>query len=395
MSNVIVFRPPPDPTNPVPLPDNVATTWEGVMEKLSEPSRGGRRILEFDDTNQNCVIPPGDSAYDMRDVSWAGLGPLTGRPRSKVVIADGAQFRNLRMIGGQITIINRATTISPVSDFGTPPNSISQVQIGMRDDCGSTHIVNQGTRPLFEVGTNRVFFFLENCLFGVTILGDVSTSPLIHVSGANNQLTLNLFGQTNLGENVVHAEGNAQVLIGAFGLGAQVAARQETITNPDHNPSGSGVLRISGPGRIQRQIFPPLTQPAVSESGQLANLGLPNALIRCDGRMSTVLSLPRIVGEFTVVPGNGALYTGGQELIFSEVMGGSRLSVKPAPGDTIDGREVRVKIGRRGSRTFVSDGESNWITTAMFPGRPLPANQGGPNFDVVKARKSRRRSHAR
>jgi hypothetical protein len=366
------------------------------MERLSEPSPGGRRILEFDDTNQTCVIPADDSTYDMRDVSWAGLGPLTGRPRSKVEIADGAQFKNLRMIGGQITIINKATTISPISDFGTPSNSNSQVQIGMRDDCGSTHIVNQGTRPLFEVGSNRVFFFLQNCLFGVTILGDVSTSPLIHVNGANNQLTLNLFGQTNLGENVVHAEGNAQVLIGAFGLGAQIAARQEAITNPDNVPSGSGVLRINAPGRIQRQIFPPLTQPAVSESGSAGNLGLPNALIRCDGRKSTVLILPRIVGnDFTVVPGNGALYTGGQELTFAEVMGGSRLSVKPASGDTIDGRKVLVRIGRRGSRTFVSDGESNWITTAVVPGRPRPSGQGGPDFDVVKARRSRRRSLGR
>jgi hypothetical protein len=55
------------------------------------------------------------------------------------------------------------------------------------------------------------------------------------------------------------------------------------------------------------------------------------------------------------------LYSGGQEVVVAEVVGGSRLKVRPSPGDTIDGGTV-VHIGKHGSRTFVSDGVSNWIT---------------------------------
>jgi len=111
----------------------------------------GRKIIEFDDSlvfgsaNPGCQIPAGQ--WPMKDVMWAGFGPRSGVSRSTVVIRSGAQFAGLRMIGGQITIINLAAPPdpSPISDFVKG----DQVQIGMRDDCGNTQMVNQGKVPLF------------------------------------------------------------------------------------------------------------------------------------------------------------------------------------------------------------------------------------------------------
>jgi hypothetical protein len=58
-----------------------------------------------------------------------------------------------------------------------------------------------------------------------------------------------------------------------------------------------------------------------------------------------------------------ATYSGGQEVVIAEVSGGAHLRVRPAGGDTIDGFTAAVRIGAFESRTFASDGESNWITT--------------------------------
>ena len=89
----------------------------------------------------------------------------------------------------------------------------------------------------------------------------------------------------------------------------------------------------------------------------------PNVLIRCDGTPPGFTQvLPRIATEFTIGNSTVSLYSGGQEVVVAEVVGGSKLKVRPAPGDTIDGEASQVHIGKHGSRTFVSDGVSNWIT---------------------------------
>ncbi|HEX8802279.1 MAG TPA: hypothetical protein VF772_26890, partial [Terriglobales bacterium] len=72
--------------------------------------------------------------------------------------------------------------------------------------------------------------------------------------------------------------------------------------------------------------------------------------------------LPGITTGFTISSGNVKLYSGGQEVVVAEVVGGEHLKVRAAPGDTIDGSPDEVHIGKHGSRTFVSDGVSNWIT---------------------------------
>lgn len=46
----------------------------------------------------------------MKDVMWAGFGPRRGRSPTNVEILSGAEFTDLRMIGGQIRIVNQATS---------------------------------------------------------------------------------------------------------------------------------------------------------------------------------------------------------------------------------------------------------------------------------------------
>lgn len=112
----------------------------------------------------------------MKDVMWAGFGPRPGVPRTTVEILSGAQFKDLRMIGGQITIVNSAMepSPSPVSDFVDGEN---HVQIGMRDDCGNTQFVNPGDVPMFDLGSNSAIFFVQNCLFGMPIPGNAPNKP--------------------------------------------------------------------------------------------------------------------------------------------------------------------------------------------------------------------------
>ena len=56
-------------------------------------------------------------------------------------------------------------------------------------------------------------------------------------------------------------------------------------------------------------------------------------------------------------------------MVVADVKGGTKLKVSPAPGtgDTIDGAPGPVHIHKHGSRTFVSDGVSNWITISVVP----------------------------
>jgi len=76
-------------------------------------------MIEFDDSLAPCDIPAG--TWPMKDVMWAGFGPRQGKPRPIVNILSGAQFTNLRMIGGQITIVNKV--MSPLHQSQISPTA--------------------------------------------------------------------------------------------------------------------------------------------------------------------------------------------------------------------------------------------------------------------------------
>jgi hypothetical protein len=345
--------------------DHVFTNWETLVDAMMTVE--GRKVLEFDDSVQSpCVIPPvpnGRGPWQMRDVSWAGFGPRPGRFRPLVHIREGARFSDFRMVGGQITIVNLATTTSPISDF----KNGDHVQIGLRDDAGNTELRNEGAAPLFHVEANSAFFFVQNCLFGVS-----SAHPLIRYvihAGATPQrpLILNLLGLNQTGENVVEATDGAPVLFNAHSPAAQVGADQSRITD------AGGILRFLPVGRIQRQVLPlpplpPAQQPLLPSVGAQF-FTLPNVVLRCDGRPpGFVQVLPKIVGGFTMGQAAVPVYSGGQEAIVAELEGGPRLRVSPTAGDKIDGvLEAEVRIAPHGSRTFLSDGLDNWITISVVP----------------------------
>lgn len=238
--NLFVFRPLGTQVG------NVFNDWPSLISAMSGVE--GRKVIEFDDSlvahDPHCEIPAGQ--WPMKDVMWAGFGPRPGVPRTIVHILSGAEFTDLRMIGGQITILNKVMQPfpSPVSDIAKGDH----VQIGLRDDCGNTQIANQGDVPMFDLRSNSALFFVQNCLFGMP-LGTQPISPLIR-QRAGSQLTLNLLGQNQTGPNLVLSETGALVLFGALSSAAQVAEDQTSITN------NGGRYDFGPQGRIQRQVVP-------------------------------------------------------------------------------------------------------------------------------------------
>ena len=304
--NVFVFRPQGI------AHDNVFSDWQALVTAMS--SVEGRKMLEFDDSLvpaavRRCEIPAG--TWPMTDVTWAGFGPRPGVPRPRVDILSGAQLPGLRMIGN-------VTVVGQVFDG------------------------------------NSVFFFIQNCIFGIGSLNVPSTSPLIRFRGEKKVLALNLLGLNQTGPNVVRTEGTATVLFGALSSAAQVAFDQTTIVN-DHY--------VFGPqGRIQRHVLPRPPAPPWKASEEVQKINKPNVLLRFDGTNELTYELPSISEGFTIGNTSVPLYSGGQEVVIAEVAGGTKLKVRPASKDTIDGSPDDVRIGRRGSKTFISDGLDNWIT---------------------------------
>jgi hypothetical protein len=341
--------------------NNVFTDWPSLMTALG--SVEGRKILEFDDSaltgGKPCLIPPG--THPMRDVMWAGFGPKKGAPRSNVAIVEGARFTELRMIGGQITIDNRATTTSPIDDFVDGGAEANHIQIGMRDDCGNTQIMNSGTAPLFDFGKSNVLLFAQNCLLGIDIRNG-PLHPLIRQK-TGGVLTINLIGQSQVGQNLVASEIGATMRFGALSSATQIAVRQDTIL---------GSNDFAPVTRIQRKVRPRPPLAPTKTALAVDTFAKPNELLRCDGHgedgQGFTQPLPQIKGGFSVRAGI-PLYTGGQEIVVAEVAGGKKLSVQASSGDTIDGSAAAVRFRAHESRIFASDGESDWITIASHNSR--------------------------
>jgi len=124
--------------------------------------------------------------------------------------------------------VNKATTTSPIADF----QNGDHVQIGLRDDAGNAELINEGTAPLFHVEANGAVFFIQNCLFGVSVK---SAHPLIRYvlpagTSSPKPLILNLLGQNQTGNNVVEAGPGAPVPT-ALSTATIAAASITTVSN--------------------------------------------------------------------------------------------------------------------------------------------------------------------
>jgi hypothetical protein len=369
--------------------DNVYTDFVKLVDDMRKVD--GRKILEFDDSltialpERGCSITaappnkyPGD-AYPMDDVVWAGFAPNENGPRAIVRIKEGAKFANLRMIGGQITVDNQAVSTSPISDFRDGPTNAGKnhVQIGLRDDCGNPQLFNSGDAPMFDLGDagsqgRTVMFFAQNALLGIRLAAaqGVDPKPLIR-QGANVDLTINFIGQNQTGNGLIESTGTRRARLGALSSATQIGAK-------NINEDGHQFAPVT---RIQRKVQPhPPNPPATSHlqptnptppAGELGQIGLPNLLLRCDGRGTDgsgfTVNLPKIAGGFFFsMQDRTALYTGGQEIIVAEISGGDNLRVQAFQGlpepDTIDGSTAAVMLEGKQARTFASDGLNNWIT---------------------------------
>ena len=230
--------------------DNVFTNWETLVDAMLTVE--GRKILEFDDSVQpQCVIPPvpiGRDAWQMKDVSWAGFGPRPGKFRPVVHILEGAKFSDFRMIGGQITIENHATTTSPISDF----KNGDHVQIGLRDDAGNTELINEGAAPLFTCRSQLGFFLPPELLVWRQ---PTSTHPLIrYVIPAGppplRPLVLNLLGQNQTGKTSSRRATARRSCL------ARSAPRRRSAPTRVRITDSGGIFRFLPVGRIQRQVLP-------------------------------------------------------------------------------------------------------------------------------------------
>jgi hypothetical protein len=246
------------------------------------------------------------------------------------------------MFGGSLTVFNRATTVSPIADFWT-----------RREPCpcglngGTCEFVNEGTEPMFDLGGNSATFFVQNSFWGLR-----STAPLIrHTAG---DCRMQFLGLTVAGKNMVASAAPARVIVNAISSATTIGANQTSTANFQYVPVA----------RIQRRIVPP-NGPAPAAIDP-ATIRIPNALLQLDGTTAFTQSLPAIDG-FLLPQTTEPSYSGGQEIVIAEVKGGTGLQVEASQGNTIDGSTQPVPIAGHGSRTFISDGMSNWITVAVTP----------------------------
>jgi hypothetical protein len=282
-------------------------------------------------------IPIPVGAWQMNKVVWFGA-PRVGVARALVDIPEGATFLNLRVIDGWISVRNFATATPPVADF---LGGISIVRLGAGPTEGNPQIENRGTTPMFDIvaGAAAVNFWIRKALFGMP----VSISPLIR-QAVGTTVTIQYGDASQLGQNIIDCPVGATYAI----TDARIqVGRAQTALLGTYNKVLSSV-----PKYVTRPTAP--TAPAIASEP----VPFPFMVLRHDGAVPHVQTLPLIVGGFTAM--GVVVDSDGNEVIVKDVTGGGGVTVSPTAPDTIDGGAGPVAVV--GALRLVSDGVSNWMT---------------------------------
>lgn len=333
---------------------NVYTVWADLMAAIG--SVEGLKILEFDDSLDICVIPPG--TWNMRDVSWTGYGPRGPEDEgfaSEVHVSEGALLPGLRMLSGQIIVICEADTTPPVSDFG-PGGSGNFVQVGHRLDDGFTALKCVGGAPFFDFGATFVTVNLHGQWNTETFGSGFGTTPPGRVDAGG---TVRFFQRPDglIGPNCIDAPAGSTVVID-FAGNAPIANDQSSILGEliYRNPQSRSRFLVN-PGSINGAA--PVPSPVPIDGPQTTDCLL---LDTTAGDITQFL--PSIRDGFS--PATGPALTMGHLVLVKNAVGTHKVNVKPDGTDLIDGGVGPIVIGRRRARIFYSDGVSNWYIVAGF-----------------------------
>jgi hypothetical protein len=326
----------------------------------------GSWLVAGGDGETEVVIPEGE--WDMTQVEWYGTSNPTGSVAPMVVSFTEAYFHNLRKISGQLTVINNNMLRAPIRLTTSANLFIGSAPMG-----DFVFIQNDGDAPFIDATTELASGSIQLRLSGV-IRG---ATPAIDLGDTPNLLNFNFGPSARVHSNMIIGT-NTDAVVNAGNIGAQNAlCYQDPATF-----AGSithGMQSANNLPRIRRQMFPPSFNQAApidntvafDNSDGLGHNGVytltPAAPLAQDMPTIRATSLAINIDDRTV----GSLNSTGISVSFYNA-GTATVTLTAAGTETIAGAATfALKAGMAAS--FISDGVSNWIPEALYPGAPSSA----------------------
>lgn len=336
---------------------------------VAEPLFSGAWLVTGGGGSINVTIPPNAPVTDSWDMTlvewfgyinpWASVGGAAGIP---VVISDGASFSNLRKITGDLIVVNQNNTPNPA------PVRVTQSQIfefGLGVGGDFPQLDNQGTAPFWDCTTLPA---APGGQFTMRVMGVIGgATAAIDLGAGAGGINCHLEGFLSLRSGMIRGTNPlANLNIANRGERSEVN-RQDTPLSPYAGRINYGRQTANNIPRPFMQLFPEsLNQAPPVPVGAIpaASLGHNGSYeLTSAGVAAFVLPLIR-----AATPANnlsaltpGLLNSTGMQVVVKHRGAGS-ISVTPnaTTPDTIDGVAGPVIVPTGGSRTFQSDGVSNW-----------------------------------
>jgi hypothetical protein len=353
-----VFR----PGEPAPE-GNVYADWATLVADL--PTVEGYKSIQIDDSLVTpAVIPAG--SWDMTEVEIAAFVSFKTVPPGQLVnlnIADGASLPNLKKIGGPLIVTNLNTVTAPVVAPST--GYFFEVSRGNLGSEGPPTIINSGAAPFIDATALAGASFLILRLSGT--LGGTG-GPFINLTGApaGLRLLLGMLDQASITANRIAGDAGQTLSVIEF-TRSSLLGRQATFL-------GTIARSLYNTGVSRSNVFPPA--PAAPAGAPIATIGTGlgfNTTLRFDttvGDVAQVLPLIRAAAPAAgaTVTTAGVLDSTGLDVTIKNEVGANNVNVTPNAinPDTIEGGAGPVVIPPGGSRTFRSNGLSNWLIVASY-----------------------------